>query len=160
MHIFLLKYGVEADCDCLVLAPTTQPIQSSPQESTPEPPEEVERDEIDELDNEPEIERPRLSLPLQEVEEVEEGSPDMPPPRLSLALDEGDITHGSIEYPRRETSDRDKARLSMMVPRPSENFGDLTRLESEPDEDETGEVEDEGEDQDETGISEGAFDRG
>lgn len=163
MHIFLRNYGAKADCDCLVLASTTQPIRSSPQEPTPEPPKEVERDEIDELDNEPEIERPRLSLPLQEVEQVEEGSPDMPPPRLSLALDEGDITHGSIEYPRREISDRDKARLSMMEfggPRPSENFGDLTRLESEPDEDEIGGVDDEGEEPDETGISEGAFDRG
>lgn len=95
---------------------------------------------------------------------MEEGSPDMPPPRLSLAFDEEDITHGSIEYPRREVSDRDKARLSMMGfggPRPSENFGDLTRIESESEDDETGVVDDEGgEAPDETVISEGAFDRG
>lgn len=154
------------------LAPTSQRIRSSPQEQSSVEParEEVEEkekeeegDEIDELDNEPEIERPRLSLPLQEVQEVEEdGSPDIPPPRLSLAFDEEDITQASVEYPRREISDRDKARLSMMSggARPSENFGDLSRLESESDYgDGTGLVgiDDGG---DETLMSQGPFDRG
>jgi hypothetical protein len=153
------------------LAPTSQRIRSSPQEpSSVEPArdeveekeKEEEGDEIDELDNEPEIERPRLSLPLQEVQEVEEdGSPDIPPPRLSLAFDEEDITQASVEYPRREVSDRDKARLSMMSggARPSENFGDLSRLESESDYgDGTGLVGVDG--GDETVMSQGAFDRG
>jgi hypothetical protein len=153
------------------LAPTSQRIRSSPQEpSSAEPArEEVEEqnkeegDDIDELDNEPEMERPRLSLPLQEVQEVEEdGSPDIPPPRLSLAFDEEDITQASVEYPRREISNRDKARLSMMSggARPSENFEDLSRLESESDYgDGTGlvGVDDGG---DETVMSQGAFDRG
>lgn len=157
-------------CDTIVLtdrpalAPTSQPIRSSPQEPVPEPPNEEEKDEIDELDNEPEMERPRLSLPLQEVEEVDEGSPDIPPPRLSLAFDEEDITHGSVEYPRRDISDRDRERQSMMSfggPRPSENFGDLTRIESESDnEDNTGVAGDDVEERDETVISQGAFDRG
>lgn len=122
----------------------------------------TERDEIDELDNEPEMERPRLSLPLQDVEEVsEEGSPDIPPPRLSLAFDEEDITQTSVEFPLRAISERDRARLSMMSgPRPSENFGDLTRLEFESDRgDETGVVGDDGEGE-ETVMSQGAFDRG
>lgn len=146
-----------------MLAPVSKPIQSSPHEPTPEPPQET-WDEIDELDNEPEVERPRLSLPLHEVEEAEEGSPDMPPPRISLAFDEEDVSHGSIEYPRRDISDRDKARLSTMSHggfRPSENFGDLTTFGSDPEDDETGVVaHEEGEGPDETLLSQGSFDRG
>lgn len=149
----------------IALAPTSQPIRSSPQEEKAPSPvvEEEERDEIDELDNEPEIERPRLSLPLQEVEEQEEeeGSPDIPPPRISLAFDEEDVTQTSIEYPRRDLAARDRERLSMMGfggPRPSENFADVTRLGSESEGgDDTGIVGVEGED---TVISQGAFDRG
>ncbi|KAE8350279.1 centromere kinetochore component CENP-T-domain-containing protein [Aspergillus coremiiformis] len=146
------------------LAPVSQPIHSSPQEETPEPePEpEPEKDEIEELDNEPEIERPRLSLPLEEVEEQEEASPEPRPPRLSLAFEEEDIT---VEYPRRASSEYDRARLSMMSfgnPRLSENFGDATRLESgSEDGDETGiEHDDDRENPDETVMSQGAFDRG
>ncbi|KAI9927985.1 hypothetical protein ASPWEDRAFT_184729 [Aspergillus wentii DTO 134E9] len=145
------------------LAPTTQPIQSSPQEQ-PEPEEEEEekeRDEIEELDNEPALERPRLSLPLEDVEEVEEGSPDIPPPRLSLAFEEEDLTQVSVEYPRRAANESDKTRLSMMSyggPRLSENFGDSTRLESGSEGgDDTAMERDEGED---TVVSQGAFDRG
>ncbi|EAW09226.1 uncharacterized protein ACLA_034290 [Aspergillus clavatus NRRL 1] len=146
------------------LAPVSQPIQSSPQERLePEPEPEEEKDEIEELDNEPELERPRLSLPLDDVEEVDEGSPEMRPPRLSLAFDEEDITHVSVEYPRRAATDHDRARLSMMSfgnPRLSENFGDSTRLESGSEDgegDDTGIV---GEGMDETLMSQGAFDRG
>ncbi|KAE8151930.1 centromere kinetochore component CENP-T-domain-containing protein [Aspergillus avenaceus] len=143
------------------LAPVSQPIKSSPQEK-PAPEPEPERDEIEELDNEPEIERPRLSLPLEEVEVEEEGSPEPRPPRLSLAFEEEDIT---VEYPRRAASENDRARLSMMSfggPRLSENFGDATRLESgSEDDDDTGlEHDDEGANPDETIISQGAFDRG
>lgn len=144
------------------LAPTSKPIRS-PQEASPPKPrkeeEEEERDEIDDLDNEPEMERPRLSLPLQE-----EASPDIPPPRLSLAFDEEDITQASVEYPRREISDRDRARLSIMSyggARPSENFDDLSRLEFESNHgDDTGIVRAEDGNGDETVISQGAFDRG
>ncbi|KAB8236813.1 uncharacterized protein BDW43DRAFT_266119 [Aspergillus alliaceus] len=143
------------------LAPVSQPIGSSPQEEKPEPEPEPKRDEIDELDNEPEIERPRLSLPLEEVEEQYEASPEPRPPRLSLAFEEEDIT---VEYPRRATSEHDRARLSMMSfgnPRLSENFGDATRLESDSEDDETGiEHDDNRENPDETVMSQGAFDRG
>jgi hypothetical protein len=145
----------------IALAPVSQPIRSSPQEK-PEPETESEKDEIEELDNEPEIERPRLSLPLEEVEETEEASPEPRPPRLSLAFEEEDITHVSVEYPRRATSEHDRARLSMMSfgnPRLSENFG-ATRLESDSESDDTGIEHDDGENADETVISQGAFDRG
>ncbi|KAL4906900.1 hypothetical protein BDW74DRAFT_129580 [Aspergillus multicolor] len=148
------------------LAPESQPIRSSPQ-PPPEPEPESEPDEIDELDNEPAPERPRLSLPLEEVgEEDEDGSPEIRPPRMSLALGDDDIsnddvTHTSIEYPRRATLDH-RNRLSMMSaggPRLSENFGDATELESGSDAGEdTGVIQDG--DQDETIISQGAFDRG
>lgn len=145
------------------LAPTTQQIRSSPQEKL-EPEEEEPpkpRDEIEELDNEPEIERPRLSLPLEDVGDEDEGSPEMPPPRLSLAFEEEDIT---VEYPRK-ANEQDRARLSMMSfggPRLSENFGDSTRLESgsEDGDDTTGLQDNVGEGQDETVMSQGAFDRG
>ncbi|KAE8379220.1 centromere kinetochore component CENP-T-domain-containing protein [Aspergillus bertholletiae] len=143
------------------LAPVSQPIRSSPREEKPEPGLEPEKDEIEELDNEPEIERPRLSLPLEEVEEQEEASPEPRPPRLSLAFEEEDIT---VEYPRRATSEHDRARLSMMSfgnPRLSENFGDATRLESDSEDgDDTGVEHEDRENQDETVMSQGAFDRG
>ncbi|PYI02165.1 hypothetical protein BO78DRAFT_325860 [Aspergillus sclerotiicarbonarius CBS 121057] len=145
------------------LAPTTQPIRSSPQEKpSPEPEPEPERDEIEELDNEPEIERPRLSLPLDEVDEVDE-EPEIRPPRLSLAFEEEDLTHTSIEYPRRATSEHDRGRLSMMSvggPRMSE-IGAATRIESESeDEDDTGIVGDDNEAGEDTVISQGDFDGG
>ncbi|KAL4786472.1 centromere kinetochore component CENP-T-domain-containing protein [Aspergillus varians] len=147
------------------LAPESQPIRSSPQvQLEPEPEPESEIDEIDELDNEPAPERPRLSLPLEEVEEDDddEGSPEIHPPRMSLALEDDDMTHTSVEYPRRATFDRN--RLSMMSlggPRLSENFGDATGLESDSDAgDDTGIIQDDDGGQDETLISQGAFDRG
>ncbi|KAL4805485.1 centromere kinetochore component CENP-T-domain-containing protein [Aspergillus unguis] len=147
------------------LAPESQPIRSSPQEQ-PEPESESEVDEFDELDNEPAPERPRLSLPLEDVEVGDEDdSPEIRPPRMSLALggDDDDITYTSVEYPRRATLNRDRDRLSMMslgAPRISENFGDGTALGSDLDAgDGTGIIQDDG-DQDETIVSQGAFDRG
>ncbi|PWY82256.1 hypothetical protein BO70DRAFT_362178 [Aspergillus heteromorphus CBS 117.55] len=142
------------------LAPTSQVIRSSPQvQPEPEPVPEPVLDEIEELDNEPEIPRPRLSLPLDDVEEVDE-EPEMRPPRLSLAFEEEDITHTSIEYPRRAAGD-EKGRLSMMGPRMSE-IGDGTRLESDSeDDDDTGIVRDgHGDEGDDTMISQGEFDKG
>ncbi|GLA33714.1 hypothetical protein AnigIFM63309_000548 [Aspergillus niger] len=142
------------------LAPTTQPIQSSPQEPVePSPEPEAERDEFEELDNEPEIERPRLSLPLDEVEDVDE-EPEMRPPRLSLAFEEEDIT---VEYPRRATSEYDRNRLSMMSvggPRMSE-IGAATGLESESDEgDDTGIVHGGDYGGEDTVLTQGDFDGG
>ncbi|KAJ0422118.1 centromere kinetochore component CENP-T-domain-containing protein [Aspergillus carlsbadensis] len=145
------------------LAPNSQPIRSSPQPPT-EPEPESEIDEIDELDNEPAPERPRLSLPLDEVEEDDdEGSPEIRPPRMSLALEDDDMTHTSVEYPRRATFDRDRGRLSMMSygARLSENFGAATGLEDgSEDGDATGMALEEDDGHDETIISQSAFDRG
>ncbi|KAJ5864419.1 uncharacterized protein N7529_006335 [Penicillium soppii] len=141
------------------LAPVSQPIQSSPQEQQ-EPIEEP-IDEFEELDNEPVIEPPRLSLPIQESsEEGDDASPEMRPPRMSLAFGEEDmdITYQSVEYPRRETSIRDRERLSMMSRATGRISGDFeeTRLESD-DAEETGII---GEDEDGTMFSGGDFDRG
>lgn len=142
------------------MAPTSKPIRSSPSEKPEQPPEE-ERDEIDELDNEPEMERPRLSLPIEEEVEEAEGSPEMHPPRLSLIFDEEDIT---VEYPRRATDAGGKGRLSMMSyggGRLSENFGELTRLESGSEGgDYAGVHSDAEEGVDDTIISQGAFEKG
>ncbi|OJJ43422.1 hypothetical protein ASPZODRAFT_136281 [Penicilliopsis zonata CBS 506.65] len=140
------------------LAPTSEAIRSSPKEEPEPEPIEEEIDEIDELDREPAIERPRLSLPIDESPEEEEGgSPEMRPPRLSLAFDEEDIT---VEYPRRATMDQDRGRLSMMSyggTRLSENFGDLTQVESESEGGASPGIQ---EGADDTLISQGAFDRG
>lgn len=151
---------LSADCwGDAALAPVSKPIQSSPQEE-PEPVEEP-RDEFDELDNEPEIERPRLSLPIQEVEgESDEASPEMRPPRMSLAFEDDDITYQSVEYPR-DLAIRDRDRLSMMsrgTARLSEDFG---QLENDFDAgEETGLVGDDEDAPEDTMISGGDFDRG
>lgn len=122
-------------------------------------------DEIEELDREPEIEPPRLSLPIQEEEdESDDESSEMRPPRLSLAFEDDDITYRSVEYPRRDYADRDRDRLSMMsrgaMGRVSEDFGE-TRLESDFEAgDETGLVGDDDDAPEDTMISGGDFDRG
>jgi hypothetical protein len=140
----------------IALAPTSRPIQSSPQEQL----EKLKRDGLDELDNEPVPERPRLSLPIDDVtEEYEEGSPDIPPPRLSLALDEEDLTQQSVEYPRRLTDELERTRQSRL----SENFGDLSRVESVSEgRDNTIVLQQGEEDQvlEDTTITQGAFDAG
>ena len=113
------------------LAPVSHRLQSSPQEV--QPPVEQPKDEIEELDDEPEIEPPRLSLNIQESEDGSEEASSETPPRMSLAFDDDDITYRSIEYPR-DMAIRDRERLSIMpgVGRPSENFGGI-QLESESD---------------------------
>lgn len=139
------------------LAPVSKPIQSSPQEEVK--PAEEPIDEIEELDNEPELERPRLSLPMQEsAEGSEEGSLDISPPRPSIALDEDDYT---MEFPRRDLAIRDQEIISRMGRdvRMSDNFEE-TQLGSDSDAgEETGIIDDDGF-EDDTMISGGAFDRG
>ncbi|OKP11497.1 hypothetical protein PENSUB_2983 [Penicillium subrubescens] len=138
------------------LAPVSKPIQSSPQEEVK--PAEESIDEIEELDNEPELERPRLSLPMQESTGSEEGSLDISPPRPSIALDEDDYT---MEFPRRDLAIRDQEIISRMARdvRMSDNFEE-TQLGSDSDAgEETGILGDDGF-EDDTMISGGAFDRG
>lgn len=98
-------------------------------------------------------------------EEDDEGSPEIRPPRMSLALegDDDDNTHTSVEYPRRATFNRDRDRLSMMslgAPRLSENFADATGLEDGSDPGDNTGITQDGEDQDETIMSQGALDGG
>ncbi|KAG5292419.1 H2A superfamily domain-containing protein [Histoplasma ohiense] len=112
-----------------VLAPTTRPVSSSPQEEPEKPPPQP----IDDLDEEPDLPRPRLSLPLTEMIVQGDGSPDIQPPRLSLAIEEDiDQTWRSIEMPRRDRSIQDRttlSRVSMGSNRFSDRFGDLSRME-------------------------------
>ncbi|OJD16896.1 hypothetical protein AJ78_02994 [Emergomyces pasteurianus Ep9510] len=112
-----------------VLAPVTRPVSSSPHEEPEKPPPQP----IDDLDEEPDLPRPRLSLPLRDMIVEDDGSPEMQPPRLSLALDEDiDLTWRSIEMPRRDRSIQDRAtlsRASMGSNRFSDRFGDLSRME-------------------------------
>ncbi|KAJ6157337.1 hypothetical protein N7470_004929 [Penicillium chermesinum] len=129
--------------------------ESSPQEE-PQPVEES-VDEIDELDNEPEIERPRLSLPFQGADDASDETSPKSPPRLSLQFNEEDLT---VEYPRRALPDRDRERLSMLSPGVGRisDFGG-TQIQSDSDGgDETGVISERA--ADETLISGGDFDRG
>lgn len=146
------------------LAPTSQLIHSSPSVESKPPSEEV-KDEIDELDREPEVERPRLSLPIEEEDEEGEndGGIEMRPPRLSLAIDEEEITLRSVEYPREAGDESNQGRPSLMSyagVRLSENFGETTGLESGSERgDDTG-LRGAFEGEDDTTISQGAFDKG
>ncbi|KAJ5288551.1 Histone-fold [Penicillium angulare] len=140
------------------LAPVSRPIQSSPQEvqlHTEQP-----KDEIEELDNEPEIERPRLSLNIQESEDGSEEANSETPPRMSLAFDDDDITYRSVEYPR-DLAIRDRDRLSMLLPagRLSENFAGV-QLESDSDVVDMSAIPDDDEGAEDTFVSGGEFDRG
>lgn len=119
----------------IALAPVTEPVSSSPQEDSESP-----KDPSDELENEPDLPRPRLSLPPNEMtveeDEDEDGSLEMPPPTMSLDFDEDDITGRSIEMPRRERTARDMttlSRASFGSAAFSDRFGDTTRIE-DPDE--------------------------
>lgn len=108
----------------------SKPIQSSPSDepsSTPESSSQVE-DETLVLDNEPSPIPPELTLPIDDSGTSEEGSSEMRPPRISVIFDDDDITQHSIEYPRRDISIKDQARMSFG--RLSENFEDLTRLDA------------------------------
>ncbi|EEQ90831.2 uncharacterized protein BDCG_05951 [Blastomyces dermatitidis ER-3] len=113
-----------------ILAPTTRAVSSSPQEEPEKPPTPK---PIDDLDEEPDLPRPRLSLPLAEMIVEDDKSPDIQPPRLSLAIEEDiDLTWRSIEMPRRERSIQDRttlSRVSMGSNRFSDRFGDLGRME-------------------------------
>ncbi|WEW57520.1 hypothetical protein PRK78_002987 [Emydomyces testavorans] len=115
------------------LAPTSEIIKSSP---TNEPEETPEREKSDDLDQEPDMPKPRLSLPMNEMivagDDDDDGSPEIAPPRLSLLLDEDDFTQRSIEMPRRERTARDLTTLSrhsLASTRFSEHFGDESRME-------------------------------
>ncbi|KAI1919813.1 hypothetical protein LOZ03_000725 [Ophidiomyces ophidiicola] len=111
------------------LAPTSEIIKSSPSNET-----EVEPQGSDELDRDSDISVPRLSLPMEEMNVIDDddGSPEIVPPRLSLLFDEDDITQRSIEMPRRERTAHESAimsRHSLTSTRFSEHFGDASRME-------------------------------
>jgi hypothetical protein len=77
---------------------------------------------------------------------------------MSAAFDD-DITYRSVEYPLRETSVRDRERLSMYTGRLSEDF--RAQLDSESDAgDETGFIGGDDEAAEDTMISGGDFERG
>ncbi|KAK8239777.1 centromere kinetochore component CENP-T-domain-containing protein [Phyllosticta capitalensis] len=108
------------------LAGTSQPVQPSPSVEA-----RTTRPKDHDLEDEPDLPRPRLSMPLHEDED---DSFHEAPPRLSLALDEadGDATQMSIEGGRRAYSeDPIRPRLSRTSfgrLRLSERFGDLDAL--------------------------------
>ncbi|KAL1998605.1 hypothetical protein VTN02DRAFT_5909 [Thermoascus thermophilus] len=147
------------------LAPTSQPIRSSPEDELRK------EHEFDDLDDEPDIERPRLSLPIddeleegeeQEEDEDDDRSPEIQPPRLSLTFE--DTTQRSVEYPRRALSERHIARSSRMSfgdVRLSENFADLSRLDGTSQDDDYATVrQDEDDEAESTTIPQNVFSTG
>ena len=110
-----------------VLTSTSQPIEPSP--SVP-----ADQDQEDELGDDADIPMPRFSLNLEGTgeEEEDDDSFHMPPPRLSLPLDDADHTERSIELGRRANSEQLSRRLSrgsFGTLRMSDWLGDATDLE-------------------------------
>jgi hypothetical protein len=162
-----IQFGRQTLIPCLfvALAPTSKPIRSSPHEE-PEP---AVVDDTDDLDTEPDIPRPRLSLPLRDMlpegEDEDDGSPEMKPPRLSLPFDEDEITQRSMEFAMRDRSEKDLTTLSRNSfgsARMSDRFGELSRLDalSEDGEDYTMMDEDDGNEPLHSGSEQELFDAG
>lgn len=111
---------------CIGLAPISHPIVPSPDV----PQTTRSRVAYDDLDDGPDIPRPRLSMPLNE----DDDSFHEAPPRLSLAMEDmEDATLHSIEGGRRAVSEDPRPRLSMARLRLSERFGDELEALSEHD---------------------------
>ncbi|KAI9716087.1 MAG: hypothetical protein M1812_005514 [Candelaria pacifica] len=88
--------------------------------------------EEEELERDPELPRPRLSMRIDEEEDDEDEGFYMAPPRLSIPLEEDDDnTQRSIELPRRAVSERPygkPSRVSFESLRSSDRFADLNEL--------------------------------
>lgn len=96
------------------LAPISQRIVATPDER----PKKVDDEEADDG---PDLPRPRLSMPLGDMDD---DSFHEAPPRLSLALEDMDMTVNSVEGGRRAVSEGPRQRLSLARLRLSERFGD------------------------------------
>ena len=95
----------------------------------------ADEEQDDELSNDFDISMPRFSLNFGDKgEEDEDDSFHMPPPRLSLPLDDDNHTERSIELGRRAISERPSGRLSrgsFGTLRMSDQLGDTTELQLE-----------------------------
>lgn len=108
-----------------VLAPETQPIESSPAEAESTATERrlTTFTQLDDLDEGPEIQRPRLSLPPEEYAE-DDSLLEEPPNQTELPEDENTTQH-SIEFPRRMAVEQSQfPRTSFGTIRMSDRFGD------------------------------------
>ena len=110
-------------------------MSSSPEDEQHQPATQQDYDEMDDFEDESDIPRPRLSLPLNDMvdgDEDEDEGLDLRPPRRSILVDDDDdMTQKSIEMPRRERPPRDTAllsRRSFTSTRFSDHFGDLSRM--------------------------------
>ena len=106
-----------------LLAPKTHPILPTP---SPKGPPIIHR-RYDDLDDEPELERPRLSMPIEDSDE--DDSLLLPP--QSAGLENEEFTGHSIELPRRAISEQPLGRLSrgsFGSIRMSDQFGDLNEI--------------------------------
>ena len=87
--------------------------------------------EEDDLDDEPDLPVPRLSLGLEEGDDEDESSMQLPPEDVDLHVEEENLTQRSVEVARRaytELSGRRNTRLSFGSIRFSDRFADVEAL--------------------------------
>jgi hypothetical protein len=111
-----------------VLAPSTKPTEPSPLAIQPHNGRLPIIHQEDDLDDGPEPIPPRLSLPL---EGIEEDDSFLVPPQSTGLLEDENITQQSVELPRRATSEQLPGRLSrgsFGSIRVSDRFDDMTEL--------------------------------
>ena len=116
----------------LVLARTTRPTEPSPHPAQASTNLSV-ASEDDELDRQPDMPTPRLSMPIDKGDEddQDDDSFHVPPPRLSVPLDDDTYTQKSIEVPRRAISEQPygrSSRGSFGSIRMSDRFADIHEL--------------------------------
>jgi hypothetical protein len=119
-----------------ILASKSQPIAPTPTGPDPATNKRFLKHD-DDLDDEPELQRPRLSLPI--GEEDEEDDSLLLPPR-SAGLEDENFTVQSVELGRRARSEQPLSRLSrgsFGSIRMSDNFGDMSALHMEEDVDDS-----------------------
>jgi hypothetical protein len=120
-----------------ILASKSQPIALTPTGPDPATNKRVLKHDDDDWDDEPELQRPRLSLPIGEEDE-EDDSLLLPP--KSTGLEDENFTVQSVELGRRARSEQPLSRLSrgsFGSIRMSENFGDMSALHMDEDVDDS-----------------------
>lgn len=116
----------------LVLARSTRPTDLSPQ-ATPAATKHSVDSGDDELERHSDLPIPRLSMPIDDVEEEDDDDDSfhVPLPRLSVPLDDDTFTPNSVEMPRRAVSEQPYGRFSrgsFGSIRMSDRFADINEL--------------------------------
>ena len=111
-----------------VLARTTEPTGPSPTIAQANPAK-LSNEEEDESDKQPDIPKPRFSLPMQDFQDDDDGFNT--PPRISVLLEDKSQSQRSVEVPRRVVNEQSGSRLSrgsFGSVRTSDRFVDINEL--------------------------------